>query len=277
MKYSSIPTTLFALAGAASASTVVYDFSSSSAWTSDFRTNYEGSPIAWQSDSGLNGSGSLNVQSGDGTQAWFSQSYFNTIDLNQTLELGLYFKYAGGEAVGGIKLGFATDADATANFYGMPDSGNWGYFGWFSFGPESYLPLGNEVYSSQGYMGSGGTVADPLSVDSWYYQSFSMTKVAEGTFDISYGIQNSSSTGVLGSYVLQGADSGIYRPDLDTNLYVYIGLEGADSYGQTVAIDNITMSSDSQVSNSSAPSVVPEPSAVLLGLISGLSLIRRRR
>lgn len=275
MKHSYIPLSLLALAGAVSASTVVYDFSSSSAWSSDFHTNYEGTPIAWQSGSGLGGSGSLSVQSGDGTQAWFSESYFNTISLNQTLSLGLYFQYAGGGDVGGIKLGFASDATATANWYGMPNSGSWGYFGWFSFGSGL---TGTELYSDQGYLGGfNTTVSDDLSVGNWYYQSFSMTKVDDGTFDIDYSIRNSSSTGTLGSYVAQGSDSGIYRPDLDTNLYVYIGLEGANSYGQTANIDNITMSSDSQVSNSSAPSVIPEPSAILLGALGGLSLIRRRR
>lgn len=278
MKYTSVLTPLFALVGAASASTVVYDFSSSTAWNSDFHTHYEGTPISWQSDAGLGNSGSLNVQGGDGTQAWFSASYFNTINLNQTLELGLYFKYAGGEGVGGIKLGFATDPTANANGYGMPDAGNWAYFGWFSFGPGSFLELGTEVYSDQGYLGENSPIiSDQLSVGEWYYQAFSMTKVGDGTFDINYSIRNSSSTGALGGYVVQGSESGIYRPDLDTNLYVSIGLEGADSNGQTAVIDNLTMTSGALVSNSSAPTVVPEPSVIFLGALGGLSLIRRRR
>ncbi len=267
----------------ASTTKVVYDFSSASSFTNDYYTNYTGAPVSWTSTGGLNNGGALDLKTGDGNQAWFSKSTYEPLTIGQALQISVYFKYnSAGSGPNSIKLGLTNNSNSLADFVAMPTNGNWIYFGNWSYGGGD---VGSEIYSDKG---PAGNVTDNGNVGfqngQWYQTAVTFTKVAVGTFNVSCALNTSDSQGNLTSTMLFGSTPNIYMPELDTNLYAYIGFENPDPSTTMPLVSNIEMKSDGTISGAtpevqnSDPIVeqVPEPStaALLLG-VGGLLGLRR--
>lgn len=258
--------------GVPRASANTLEFGDPDGFFANFRTNYTGTPIGTSSTGGLNNSSAVHVAAGGGTQAWFSDAYFEPLAVGQSLSLSTFFQFQTNSINSGIKLGFSTDPNATANLVAMPNTGNWAYFGWFRTSGGS---AGAEVYGKIGqspeYLATAGSYNGNFVNGNWYQQSFSLEKTAAGVFSISWAVNNSSDQGVLGSALISGTAHNVSLPTLDgTNLYIYLGLEGASATGAVKYIDGLTMESD-------APVVIPELSSPGLLLLCGLGVLLTRR
>jgi len=159
---------------------VLYDFSSDGSggnvFTDDFSTNYTGTPIQPQATGGINNGGALNLNTGDGTQAWFSKSYYTPLSVGNTLQLSVYWKYSADASgfASSIKMGLSSDPQAQANGVGMPTTGSWLYLGNWSRG---HGDLGSELYSSQGDVAATNQNGTTLQNGQWYEDSLTITKV----------------------------------------------------------------------------------------------------
>ena len=243
--------------------------------TTSMHTPYTGTPVSQSLTGGLGGSGALDFRSGNGNQAWFSNASYAPLKQGQTLSTSLYFQYFGGQTTS-IKLGFATDPNASVNGYAMPNSGSWAYFGVISRGESSGIAEGELYGSSHGYLDPAAEYNPygSFTLGNWYQMSFGMMLMNEATseFQFSYALKNSDVNGTLGGIVYSGMFDNQFSGGLDTTLYTYIGMENPTATGAYTYIDNISMTSEGIIS-----SVVPEPSAAMLIVFGVLAMVGRRR
>lgn len=261
-------TMLGLLAVAARADNVLYTLDTAGELTNAFHTPYTGTAVSQQATGGLNNSGSLDFRSGSGNQAWFSRASYAPLAEGQSLNDSLYFQFSGINNTS-IKLGFASDPNATVDGVAMPMSGSWAYFGAWVMG--SSTNINSEVYGSDGYIDAPSTPSAGFVNGNWYQMQFDMKLVdsASSAFEFSWVLNNSDSAGVLGSTILAGTTTNAFA-GLNTTLHSYIGMENPTSSGAYTAIDNISLTSTGVIA-------VPEPSSYALAATGALALLASRR
>jgi hypothetical protein len=274
--------------GSLDATTVIYDFDSgtgSTAFSSDFASSGTSSysPISLSTTGGINDSGMFNTRSGSGSQLWTTKAAYSSLSVGQSLSVSLYFKFSGTSSTSSLKIGLVDSATPVANSHGYPNVGSGYSFAYFSeianlsnvnsVVPESY---GSNAGSAANVISLGTGDAKTLTSGSWYYVSYSLTKTATDTFDVACQLSNSSASGVVGSSIASYSTTGYSNAGLDSTLHAFIGVEYPGSTNDFLAIDNLTLTSDSAITDSS----VPEPScyAFLAGAgVLVLSFAARRR
>jgi hypothetical protein len=256
------------------AAVVLYDMNTAGQLDAAFDTPYSGTPVSQQVNGGLDNSGSINMRSGDGNQAWFSDAYYSTLNQGQELSVSLYFKFDG-NATTSVKLGFATDPNASVNTFAMPTSGSWGYFSVWTVGGNA--GINSELWSSKGSIGSPGAASGSFVDGNWYYSKLALTLVDAGTsnFEFEWLFANSDSSGNLGSTLISGTSQNVF-PELNTQLYTYMGLENPTASSSYTALDNIELTSDGQIYPPDSGSV-PEPSGLVLLALGAAGILALRQ
>lgn len=253
----------------------VYNFDGgSTAFKDDFYTTYTGTEVPQQTTGGLNGSGSLDYDGGGGTQAWFSTAKYTDIDEGDSVTASAYFYMdpSGATQVSSVKMGFTDDPNSTAANNAAPNSGNWVYFGNWSY--HNQTSVNTELQSSKGNVERTSSLSSQNAA-SWYLQSITLEKASATAYHVSWSLDPVDSSGTVQSGGISGTSTGFEFSALGSELYFYIGLENASSGAKYEAVDNLTMSG---VGVTIVGSSVPEPStyAALAGLAAlGLVLYRR--
>ena len=261
---------------------VVYDFNGASGdpFLTDFHRAGGTSDITVASTGGLGNSGMFNSRSGSGSQLWVTKASYSPLSVGQSLSVSAFFKFSATTATSSIKLGYTDTATPTAKPNAYPLDGSMAYFSEIPNLSDSSKSV-PECYGRNGSTGAyimslGQADAVTLATGSWYAMTFSLTKTAAGTFDVTGSLYNSSDTGVVGSAVKTYSTTGYSNAGLDTTLYAFIGFENPGSTCDFYAVDNLTLASDASIAGSS----VPEPStAALYGGAGALALafaVRRR-
>jgi hypothetical protein len=268
---------LAASASGAYGDVVIYKFDdSSTAFKDDFYTTFGGLEVPQQTDGGLNDSGSLDYDGGGGTQAWFSTAKYSGIDVGDSVTASAYFfmNPSGATQVSSVKMGFTDDPDSTAANNAAPNSGNWIYFGNWSWDYEA--SVNTELRSSQGIVAATASLTGQNEA-SWYLQSITLEKASATAYDVNWSLDRVDSSGSLIENGTSGLRSNFTFSALGSDLYFYIGLENASSGAKYEAIDNLTMTGTGVTIVGSS---VPEPStyALIFGCLGlGLVLMGRRK
>lgn len=207
----------------------------------------------------------------------------------KSLLAGLVLASATSHAATVTNFSFETDALAPGGFSGSPPSG-WTSSGIGSSGPQRFstqTPLPTNGIN-HAYLGGGATLSQLTSETILGGQTYTLT------VDIG---QESSFTGSLASFRFFGSTSGIgiALSNLNgtaelTNLapsrggyllnqtFTYTALASGDPFaGQTIGIALVGPSTGQILFDNVRFDVVPEPSALLLGGLGTLALLRRRR
>lgn len=198
------------------------------------------------------------------------------LSLGQTLTVTLDFRLISTQNLGnGIRIGFANSASNPYTADGNPDSGtvaalsHFGYFAGVGIGTDNSLSVQQDAgadttsgFSNGSGIGGIGTSSTAQGFDNGVNQSilFSITRTAAGASLTSQVFGAVGSTGTPVTQVLDQVDTTSPYFSFDY-LSVRIGNNNAIDYN----IDNVHVT------------LIPEPSAALLGGLGLLALLRRRR